>query len=185
VNPDVEADIKELSATLSSIEAVLDLDALRAAVADLEAQATRPDLWDDQEKAQKVTSQLSHKQGELRRVTGLRSRLDDLPLLYELAEEAEDADAAADADNDRAKLREEIASLEVRTLLSGEYDERNALITIRAEAGGVDAADFAESTRAGPSATTTASTCSTRPTPKRPASSPPRSASAPRTPTAR
>ncbi|MCG8925235.1 peptide chain release factor 2 [Lentzea sp. CC55] len=144
MNPDVEADIKDLSATLSSIEAVLDLDALRAAVADLEAQATRPDLWDDQEKAQKVTSQLSHKQGELRRVTGLRQRLDDLPLLYELAEEAEDADALADADNDRVKLRDEIASLEVRTLLSGEYDERNALVTIRAEAGGVDAADFAE-----------------------------------------
>ncbi|MET9227193.1 peptide chain release factor 2 [Lentzea sp. NPDC003310] len=144
MNPDVEADIKDLSATLSSIEAVMDLDGLRAAVADLEAQATRPDLWDDQEKAQKVTSQLSHKQGELRRVTGLRARLDDLPLLYELAEEAEDADAQAEADGDRAKLREEIASLEVRTLLSGEYDERNALITIRAEAGGVDAADFAE-----------------------------------------
>ncbi|MFD5828869.1 peptide chain release factor 2 [Lentzea sp. NPDC060358] len=144
MNPDVEADIKDLSATLSSIEAVLDLDALRAAVADLEEQAARPDLWDDQEKAQKVTSQLSHKQGELRRVTGLRERLDDLPLLYELAEEAEDAEAQADADNDRAKLRDEIASLEVRTLLSGEYDERNALITIRAEAGGVDAADFAE-----------------------------------------
>jgi len=122
----------------------MDLDGLRAQVADLEEQAARPDLWDDQEKAQKVTSQLSHKQGELRRVTGLRERLDDLPLLYELAEEAEDADARADADNDRAKLREEIASLEVRTLLSGEYDERNALVTIRAEAGGVDAADFAE-----------------------------------------
>ena len=122
----------------------MDLDGLRAAVADLEEQAAKPDLWDDQEKAQKVTSQLSHKQGELRRVTNLRERLDDLPLLYELAEEAEDADAQADADTDRAKLREEIASLEVRTLLSGEYDERNALITIRAEAGGVDAADFAE-----------------------------------------
>ncbi|SDG26686.1 peptide chain release factor 2 [Lentzea fradiae] len=144
MNPDVEADIKDLSATLSSIEAVMDLDGLRATVADLEEQAARPDLWDDQEKAQKVTSQLSHKQGELRRITNLRERLDDLPLLYELAEEAEDADAQADADNDRAKLREEIASLEVRTLLSGEYDERNALVTIRAEAGGVDAADFAE-----------------------------------------
>ncbi|HUQ54733.1 peptide chain release factor 2 [Lentzea sp.] len=144
MNPDVEADIKELSATLSSIEAVLDLDALRAAVADLEEQAARPDLWNDQEQAQKVTSQLSHKQGELRRVTNLRERLDDLPLLYELAEEADDSDALADADNERVKLRDDIASLEVRTLLSGEYDERNALITIRAEAGGVDAADFAE-----------------------------------------
>ncbi|WP_158846756.1 peptide chain release factor 2 [Saccharothrix deserti] len=144
MNPDVEADIKDLSATLSSIEAVMDLDSLRAQVADLEQAAARPDLWDDQEKAQKVTSQLSHKQGELRRITGLRERLDDLSVLYELAEDEDDAGSLAEADAERVKLREEISSLEVRTLLSGEYDERNALVTIRAEAGGVDAADFAE-----------------------------------------
>ncbi|NUT93540.1 MAG: peptide chain release factor 2 [Saccharothrix sp.] len=144
MNPDVEADIKDLSATLASIEAVMDLDSLRAQVAELEEQAARPDLWDDQEKAQRVTSQLSHKQGELRRVTGLRDRLDDLGVLYELAEDEGDAGSLAEADTERAKLRDEISSLEVRTLLSGEYDERNALVTIRAEAGGVDAADFAE-----------------------------------------
>ncbi|WNV82585.1 peptide chain release factor 2 [Umezawaea sp. Da 62-37] len=144
MNPDVEADIKDLSATLGSIEAVMDLDTLRAQVADLEEQAALPDLWNDQEKAQKLTSELSHKQGELRRITNLRSRLEDVGIMYELAEAEDDADSTADADNDRAKLREEIASLEVRTLLSGEYDERNALITVRAEAGGIDAADFAE-----------------------------------------
>jgi len=144
VNPDVEADIKDLSATLASIEAVMDLASLRAQVAELEEAAARPDLWDDQEKAQRVTSQLSHKQGELRRVVGLRDRLDDLGVLYELAEDEGDAGSLAEADAERAKLREEISSLEVRTLLSGEYDERNALVTIRAEAGGVDAADFAE-----------------------------------------
>lgn len=144
MNPDVEADIKDLSATLSSIEAVMDLDSLRAQVADLEETAARPDLWDDQEQAQKVTSQLSHKQGELRRVTTLRERLDDLAIMYELAEDEGDEGSLAEADADRAKLRDEISSLEVRTLLSGEYDERNALVTIRAEAGGIDAADFAE-----------------------------------------
>ncbi|PRY29161.1 peptide chain release factor 2 [Umezawaea tangerina] len=144
MNPDVEADIKDLSATLGSIEAVMDLDTLRAQVADLEEQAALPDLWNDQEKAQKLTSELSHKQGELRRITNLRGRLEDLGIMYELAEAEDDADSIADADGERAKLREEIASLEVRTLLSGEYDERNALITVRAEAGGIDAADFAE-----------------------------------------
>ncbi|MBB4968204.1 peptide chain release factor 2 [Saccharothrix violaceirubra] len=144
MNLDVEADIKDLSATLASIEAVMDLDALRAQVAELEQQAARPDLWDDQEKAQRVTSQLSHKQGELRRVVALRDRLDDLGVLYELAEDEGDEGSAAEADVERAKLREEISSLEVRTLLSGEYDERDALVTVRAEAGGVDAADFAE-----------------------------------------
>ncbi|MFC6093764.1 peptide chain release factor 2 [Saccharothrix sp. BKS2] len=144
MNPDVEADIKDLSATLASIEAVMDLDSLRAQVAGLEEAAARPDLWDDQEAAQRVTSQLSHKQGELRRITGLRDRLDDVGVLYELAEDEGDAGSLAEADTERAKLRDEISSLEVRTLLSGEYDERNALVTIRAEAGGVDAADFAE-----------------------------------------
>jgi peptide chain release factor 2 len=144
VNPDVEADLKDLSATLASVEAVMDLDKLRADIERLEADAARPDLWDDVEKAQQVTSALSHKQGELRRVTNVRSRLDDVAVLYELAEDADDADSVAEADADRAKLREEIAQLEVRTLLSGEYDERQALVTVRSEAGGVDAADFAE-----------------------------------------
>jgi peptide chain release factor 2 len=144
VNPDAAADLKDLSTTLESIEAVTDLPALRAEIADLSDQAGQPDLWNDAEAAQKVTSRLAHAQGDLRRLEELRRRLEDLPVLYELAEDESDAAAIADADAERAKLRDDISSLEVRTLLSGEYDEREALVTIRAEAGGVDAADFAE-----------------------------------------
>ena len=144
VSPDVAADLKELSATLSSVEAVMDLDALRATVADLEREAGRGDLWENPDNAQQVTSKLAHKQGELRRVSELRQRLDDLSVLYELAEDEDDESSKAEADAERFRLRSEIASIEVRTLLSGEYDERDALITIRSEAGGVDAADFAE-----------------------------------------
>jgi peptide chain release factor 2 len=144
VNPDVAADLKDLSDTLAGVEAVTDLDALHAQISDLEQQAAKPDLWDDPESAQKVTSQLSHKQSELRRVEELRQRLDDLSVLYELAEEADSAEELAEADAERTKLRTDIASIEVRTLLSGEYDERDALVTIRSEAGGVDAADWAE-----------------------------------------
>ncbi|EWC59344.1 Peptide chain release factor 2 [Actinokineospora spheciospongiae] len=145
MNPDVAADLKELSATLTSVETVMDLDGLRVEIAELEKQAAAPDLWDDPESAQRVTSRLSHRQGELRRIEELRGRLDDLPVLYELAEEGGgDADSLAEADAERDKLRADISSLEVRTLLSGEYDGRDALLTIRSEAGGVDAADFAE-----------------------------------------
>ncbi|MGC7286300.1 PCRF domain-containing protein, partial [Mycobacteroides abscessus] len=81
---------------------------------------------------------------ELRRVEGLRQRLDDLPVLYELAAEAGGPDEVAEADAELAKLREDIEAMEVRTLLSGEYDEREAVVTIRSGAGGVDAADWAE-----------------------------------------
>ncbi|GAA2992901.1 peptide chain release factor 2 [Actinokineospora diospyrosa] len=144
MNPDVAADLKELSTSLANVEAVMDLAGLRAQIADLEEQAARPDLWDDPESAQKVTSKLSHRQGELRKVEDLRSRLDDLAVLYELAEEGADEDATAEATAEQDKLKADISSLEVRTLLSGEYDGRDALVTIRSEAGGVDAADFAE-----------------------------------------
>jgi peptide chain release factor 2 len=144
VNPEVAADLKELSATLGSIEAVMDIGALREQVADLDEQTARPDLWNDQENAQAVTSKLSHLQGELRRVGDLRQRLDDLSVLYELAEDESDPGSLAEAEQERTALHKDIGSLEVRTLLSGEYDNRDALVTIRSEAGGVDAADFAE-----------------------------------------
>jgi peptide chain release factor 2 len=144
VNPDVAADMKDLSATLANVEAVMDLEALRAHVEELEQEAARQDLWDDVEHAQRVTSQLAHRQGELRRIGELRQRLDDLGVLYELAEAEGDDSSREEADAERQRLRGEISALEVRTLLSGEYDERDALVTIRAEAGGVDAADFAE-----------------------------------------
>ncbi|MBV9059606.1 MAG: peptide chain release factor 2 [Pseudonocardiales bacterium] len=144
MNADVAADLKDLDATLSGIEAALDIDQLRAQVAQLQEQAARPDLWNDVEHAQQVNSKLAHKQGDLRRVEGLRQRLEDVAVLYELAEEGADESARSEAEMERDRLRKEIASLEIRTLLSGEYDERDALVTIRSEAGGVDAADWAE-----------------------------------------
>ncbi len=65
-------------------------------------------------------------------------------MLWDLAEEADDAGVRAEAEAEVVALRSSIDELEVRTLLSGKYDAREALVTIRSEAGGVDAADFAE-----------------------------------------
>ena len=117
---------------------------MRAEIADLEQQASAPNLWDDPAAAQKVTSRLSFVQGEVRKVAALRQRVDDLPVLVELAEAEGDAESLAEAEKELAELGKAVAELEVRTLLSGEYDPREALVTIRSEAGGVDAADWAE-----------------------------------------
>ncbi len=142
---DIHADIEALDRTLSSIEAVLDLPKMRAEIADLGEQVAAPDLWDDQENAQRVTSRLSRAQAELERLSKLRQRLDDLGVLVELAEEdSGDAETLAEASKECRGLQAEIAALEIRTLLNGEYDERDAVVTIRSGAGGVDAADFAE-----------------------------------------
>ena len=136
--------IKELDATLTSVESVLDLGAMRTEAAGLGKQAAAPDLWDDVEAAQRITSRLSFVQGEIRRAESLRQRIDDLAVLLELADAEADAEVAEEVDAEIVDLQKAIGDLEVRTLLSGEYDAREALMTIRAEAGGVDAADFAE-----------------------------------------
>src|SRR6202050_3546931 len=140
VEPDRQADIQALDSTLTTVERVLDVDGLRSRIETLEHEAADPNLWDDQAHAQRVNSELSHTQGELRRVEGLRQRLDDLPVLYEMAAEeagASAAEAEAEADAEFKALRADIEAMEVRTLLSGEYDEREALVTIRSGAGGV------------------------------------------------
>jgi len=141
---DLSADIQALRSTFADIRAVVNVDALTAEIARLSAEAGAPDLWDDTDKAQKVTSALSHRQSELARITSIDRRLDDLEVMVELANEMDDEDAAEEARHELAELDDIVGQLEVQTLLDGEYDERPAVVTIRAGAGGVDASDFAE-----------------------------------------
>ncbi|WP_329134804.1 peptide chain release factor 2 [Streptomyces sp. NBC_00670] len=141
---DVSEELKSLSSTMESIEAVLDLDKLRADIAVLEEQAAAPSLWDNPDEAQKITSKLSHLQAEVRKAEALRGRIDDLGVLFEMADEEDDPDTRAEAESELTAVKKALDEMEVRTLLSGEYDSREALVNIRAEAGGVDAADFAE-----------------------------------------
>ncbi len=136
--------VAALDGVLKQIEAVLDPSSMAAEITDLEGRASAPDLWDDPEAAQKVTSRLSYLQQQVRKLTALRQRIDDLPVLLELALDEGDESALAEAQRELQDLQGEIDELEVRTLLSGEYDERDALVSIRSGAGGVDAADWAE-----------------------------------------
>jgi len=137
-------EVKAFDATLVSIEKVLDLPKLHAESMSLEAEASAPNLWDDPETAQEITSRLSRVQAVLNKVTTIRRRLEDVPVLLELAEAENDSGAQVDAVNELDDVGKAIRELEVQTLLSGEYDDRDALVTIRSEAGGVEAADWAE-----------------------------------------
>src|SRR4051794_17100527 len=129
---------------MASVREVTDLTRLEATIAEFEQQASDPNLWDDQEKAQVVTSGLSRAKAEHDRVTGMDARIDDLEALVEMGQEENDAETLLEAERELTVVRKAVGELEVRTLLSGEYDERAAVVTIRAGAGGVDAADFAE-----------------------------------------
>jgi peptide chain release factor 2 len=137
-------EIAALKSKLASIEAVLDPGAIESEAAGLREQAGDPSLWSDPDRGQKVTRRLSYLEAELSRLASLHQRLGDTQLLFELAESEDDEPTRIEAARELTALRTEIDQLEVRTLLAGEYDAREALISINAQAGGADAADFAE-----------------------------------------
>jgi peptide chain release factor 2 len=141
---DPAAELSELSSKLDNVEAVLNPEAMRREADGLREQAADPNLWGDPERAQAVTRRLSYLEGEVTRLGQLHRRLDDTRVMFELAESEDDEPTREEALRELAALRKEIDQLEVRTLLSGEYDAREALISINAQAGGADAADFAQ-----------------------------------------
>ncbi|MFB9312839.1 peptide chain release factor 2 [Nocardioides plantarum] len=142
--PDFETEIKQLQATMHTIGQVLDLDGMRVEIDDLGEQVAAPDLWDDVDRATGITGRLSALQGTLDRFHELETRIEDAGLMHEMGQEEGDADSLEEAARELDKVRKAVESLEVRTLLNGEYDAREALVSIRSGAGGVDAADFAE-----------------------------------------
>lgn len=141
---DLSVEIRQIRSIFATIAEVTDLPKLEIEIAELEKAAQVPNIWDDPESAQKVTSALSRKQAARNRILEISGRLDDLEVLVELANSEADKSAANEATAELEALRKLVAEQEIQTLLNGEYDSRAAIITIRSGAGGDDATDFAE-----------------------------------------
>ncbi len=143
--PDNHADaLAEQRARVEHIHSYLDIDTKRDLLEDLEAQAGHPDLWNDTEHARAVTTRLSRLKSELERVDALTERLDDLEVLNELAQDEGDDGSAAEVATGLERLRRDLDKVEVATLLSGEHDNSDAIVSIKAGEGGVDAMDWAQ-----------------------------------------
>lgn len=141
---DLSQEIKQIRGTFATIAEVTDVPKLDKEIEQLEIDVQAPNLWDNAEEAQKLTSALSRKQAQRTRIQDIASRLDDLEVLIELANSESDKSAATEATQELEALKKLVAEQEVVTLLNGEYDSRSAIITIRSGAGGDDATDFAE-----------------------------------------
>ena len=140
---DPAEELKRLDATLRSVESFVDLPAKQAELEKLREEASVPDLWNDPEVAKELTSRLSNVESEITRVETLRRRLDDAGVLLGLAADEGDDATHNEVLAEITALDKAIGELEVRTLMSGEYDAREALVVISAGAGGVDASDWA------------------------------------------
>lgn len=136
--------INEVDTKYATIAQALDVDRLRDQIGVLAKEAAEPGLWDDVDHAQQVTSKLSALQSQLKRLTSVEQRIEDVKTLVELAREEADTDSLAEAKEELQTISSDLADMEIQTLLDGEYDARAAVVTIRSGAGGVDAADFAQ-----------------------------------------
>jgi peptide chain release factor 2 len=141
---DLTDDLKALRARLSEAETYLKVDELRARRPQLEAEASRPDLWDDADRARQVTGELSAVTDDLEQYEQLAGRVDDADTLHELGRDEGDDDTLAEVERSLADIDADLRRIELRSMFSGEHDERDALVSVTSGEGGVDAQDWAE-----------------------------------------
>ena len=123
---------------------LFDLPTKTARIEQLAGQMEQPGFWDNQETAQKTVAELKSIRAHVDPVRDVLSRVEEAPLLIELAAEQDDAESQAEVQRELESLEEKIDRVELLTLLSGPNDDRPCFFGIQAGAGGVDASDFAE-----------------------------------------
>jgi len=122
----------------------LDVDGKRARLVELEAEVGKPDLWDDADAARTVTTEFGRVKDDVDVLERLSARLDDAETLYELAVEEGDETQEPEIAQAVSDLAAAFGALELRSLFSGEHDERDAICNVQAGAGGTDAQDWAQ-----------------------------------------
>ncbi len=121
-----------------------DVEGKEAELVELRELASAPDLWNDQDRAKEVTQKLARYEGILENVVNLSGRIDDAEMLLELASEEGDTATVVEVGAEVAALDVDLSLLERESLYFGEYDDRPAILSVHAGAGGVDAQDWAE-----------------------------------------
>lgn len=141
---DLSEELKSLRGRLEEAAGYLRVEELRARRPQLETEASRPDLWDDADRARQVTGELSRVIDDIERYDALRGRLEDAETLHELARDEGDEASLAEAAGALAVIDEDLRRIEMQSMFSGEHDTNDALVTLQAGEGGADAQDWAE-----------------------------------------
>ena len=141
---DPKATVVTLRKRLDEARAFLDLEGKAAELEQLREKASSPDLWDDPDEARVVSQRLARYETLFEMVDGLASKIDDSEVLMELAEEADDQDSRDEAYGLLRESGAALDALELESLFFDEYDDADAILSVHAGAGGVDAQDWAE-----------------------------------------
>ena len=122
----------------------LQIDHLREQLVEYNEDMGSPGFWDDTERAQKVSAKASSVESRIKHYESLNSRADDIEVLMELAEEADDAGMVDEIRSEFDKLKEDLEALRLQTLLTGDYDGCNCILSLHAGAGGTEAQDWTQ-----------------------------------------
>ncbi|HEX9614816.1 MAG TPA: peptide chain release factor 2 [Bacteroidota bacterium] len=141
---DLREKLKEQEERLQNLKVYLDIDRKKEELAELESKSTAADFWNDNVAAQKTIQLMNSKKEWVEAWNALKTLAQDTETLIELAEESKEENVAAEIVKDLKKLEDEIGSLEFKNMLSGEDDDRNAIITIHSGAGGTESQDWAQ-----------------------------------------
>ena len=141
---DFSDDIRDLQRRLGEAHGYLRIDEQRARVAELEIEVSRPDLWDDQERAKRLNAEYANSKGDLDQYDTLSRDLEDIEVLHEMAREVDDASQETDIQTGIQSVSSRLDGLELRSLFTGEHDEADCIVHINTKDGGVDAQDWSE-----------------------------------------
>src|SRR5947209_8276621 len=141
---DFSEELGDVARRVNDAQSYLKIDDARARVAELEEQASAPDLWSDTDNARKVNSELAQVRDDVELIDGLQQRVSDLETLYELAREEGDESLEGEIEEGLRSVRVELDKMELRALFSGEHDERDAICEVHSGAGGTDAQDWTQ-----------------------------------------
>ncbi len=141
---ELRLELEGLEPELQSLGQALNLTALREEAAELEKTSAQPGFWDDMERSQKILQKMRHNQSICERYDKLHSDYTDLLTMIEIANEENDESLVPDIVETAEKVKAELESQKLTTLLSGEYDAKNAILTFHAGAGGTEAQDWAQ-----------------------------------------
>jgi peptide chain release factor 2 len=141
---DFTDELAALRGRLHEAEGYLDVAELRSKRPELEAEASRTDLWDDPDEARKVTGELSAVVDDLEAYDSLAEGLEDAETLFELGREEADDSVEGEVAAATAELAHRLDELELRSLFSGDHDASDAICEVHSGAGGTDSQDWAE-----------------------------------------
>jgi peptide chain release factor 2 len=136
--------LQELEPELKDLAEALGLEGMKKEIAELDQKAAAPDFWNDMERSQKILQRSSALKNKISSYERLKASYEDLLALIELADEEGELSLLPQAQEELEKFREDLRSQRLSTLLTGEYDGKNAILTFHAGAGGTEAQDWAE-----------------------------------------